>query len=41
MVEDEAFCGVDKPNRVFRNQRCVCENNQFYNDNMRTCLKSK
>lgn len=41
MVEDEVFCGVDNPNRVYRNQRCVCENNQFYNANMRTCLKSK
>lgn len=34
-VEKEEECGGG----IFVNGRCICQNNQFYNYNMRTCLK--
>lgn len=37
LVEEEKYCGSGS----FANNRCICQTNQFYNPNMRTCNKGK
>lgn len=39
MAENRDECGSETG--VFQRNRCVCENNQFYHPNMRTCMKCK
>ncbi|EGK97521.1 AGAP001638-PB [Anopheles gambiae str. PEST] len=36
-VHDGQYC---EPGTQFSNRRCTCRNDQFYDNNMRTCLKS-
>lgn len=37
IVEGEGYCGSG----TFKNNRCVCDNDQFYMPNMRMCIKCK
>lgn len=37
LVEEEGHCGTG----LFKNNRCVCSNADFYQPNMRTCIKCK
>lgn len=38
-VEEEEFCGTN--NTFNKIDRCVCQNNQFYLPNMRSCIKGE
>lgn len=37
LVEEEMHCGSG----TFKNNKCVCQNNQFYHPNMRSCVKCR
>lgn len=37
LVEEDAFCGSGS----FKNNHCVCRNDEFYHPNMRACIKGE